>query len=220
MLKVYYLFINNWQRLIPATVSLILLLSIVLPNSDSRKNTAPKMNKVPVESTAPQALSTAEKKELFKKKEVKEEALVTPKFSPTVASSEKAASGVTPKENRKWQSQVNLYLLARVIHAEARGEPFTGKVAVGAVLLNRISHQRFPNSLESIIFKPGEFCTVRDGQIWLTPDAEAIRAARLAVAGWDPSGGALYFYNPAQTTSKWIWSRPVVNKIGRHVFAA
>lgn len=133
-----------------------------------------------------------------------------------------------PVANSRWQadapksganSNVDLYLLARVIYAESRGEPFQGQVGVGAVLLNRLKDSRFPKSLSQIVFKQGEFCTVRDGQIWKTPSQEAIKAARLAAAGWDPTGGALYFYNPAKTTSRWIWSRPVVNKIGNHIFA-
>ncbi len=121
-----------------------------------------------------------------------------------------------PKPN----SNMDVYLLARVIYAESRGEPFEGQVAVGAVLMNRLKDSRFPKNLSQIIFKRGEFCTVRDGQIWKNPSPEAIRAARLAAAGWDPTGGALYFYNPAKTTSRWIWSRPVVNRIGNHIFAA
>ena len=120
----------------------------------------------------------------------------------------------------KSNSNVDIYLLARVIYAESRGEPFEGQVAVGAVLMNRLKDSRFPENLSQIIFKQGEFCTVRDGQIWKNPSQEAIKAARLAVAGWDPTGGALYFYNPAKTTSRWIWSRPVVNRIGNHIFAA
>lgn len=120
----------------------------------------------------------------------------------------------------KSRPEVDIYLLARVIHAESRGEPFEGQVAVGAVLMNRLKDSRFPKNLQQIIFKRGEFCTVRDGQIWQTPSQEAIKAARLAAAGWDPTGGALYFYNPAKTTSRWIWSRPVVNRIGNHIFAA
>lgn len=117
------------------------------------------------------------------------------------------------------RNEKDIYLLARVIHAEARGEPFEGQVAVGAVLLNRLQDKRFPKTLSQIIFKRGEFCTVRDGQIWMQPSSRAIRAARLAVSGWDPTGGAVYFYNPAKTSSRWIWSRPVVNKIGNHFFA-
>jgi spore germination cell wall hydrolase CwlJ-like protein len=133
-----------------------------------------------------------------------------------------------PVANNRWQadapkpgtnSHVDLYLLARVIYAESRGEPLQGQVGVGAVLLNRLKDSRFPKSLAQIVFKQGEFCTVRDGQIWKTPSQEAIKAARLAAAGWDPTGGALYFYNPAKTTSRWIWSRTVVNKIGNHIFA-
>lgn len=128
----------------------------------------------------------------------------------------------TPAKPHQPKSNVNvdIYLLARVIHAESRGEPFEGQVAVGAVLINRLKDSRFPNSLPQIIFKKGEFCTVRDGQIWKIPSQEAIKAARLAAAGWDPSGGALYFYNPVKTTSRWIWSRPVINRIGNHIFAA
>ena len=114
---------------------------------------------------------------------------------------------------------IDLHLLARVIYAEARGEPFEGQVAVGAVLINRVKSPYFPNDLWSVVFKKGEFCTVRDGQIWLQPDATAYRAARLAKAGWDPTNGALYFYNPGKTTSAWIWSRTVTTRIGRHVFA-
>lgn len=126
----------------------------------------------------------------------------------------------TPVSGRSYpENQQNIYLLARVIHAEARGESLEGQVAVGAVLLNRLLDKRFPKTLSQIIFKRGEFCTVRDGQIWMAPSSKAIQAARLAVSGWDPTGGAVYFYNPAKTTSRWIWSRPVVNKIGNHFFA-
>ena len=114
---------------------------------------------------------------------------------------------------------IDLNLLARVIYAEARGEPLEGQVAVGAVLINRVRSPKFPNDLWSVVFKKGEFCTVRDGQIWLEPDATAYRAARMAKAGWDPTNGALYFYNPSKTTSAWIWSRTVTTRIGRHVFA-
>ena len=109
--------------------------------------------------------------------------------------------------------------MAQLIHAEGRGESLEGQVAIGAVLLNRLRDRRFPNSLAGVIYEPGAFCTVRDGQINLTPNAKAVRAARLAAAGWDPTGGALYFYNPARSTSAWIFTRPVLTRIGRHVFA-
>ncbi len=137
----------------------------------------------------------------------------------TWKSTDSVPSTPTKARQSKSGSNIDIYLLARVIHAEARGEPFQGQVAVGAVLLNRLKDSRFPKSLSQIIFKKGEFCTVRDGQIWKNPSQEAIKAARLAAAGWDPTDGALYFYNPAKTTSRWIWSRPVVNQIGNHIFA-
>ena len=114
---------------------------------------------------------------------------------------------------------IDLDLLARVIYGEAGGEPYEGQVAVGAVLVNRVASPNFPNNLWNIVFKKGEFCTVRDGQVWLRPDATAYQAAKLAKAGWDPSHGALYFYNPGKTTSKWIWSRTVTTQIGSHLFA-
>jgi spore germination cell wall hydrolase CwlJ-like protein len=137
---------------------------------------------------------------------------------------QRVASGQSPgplrssaQNNRDYNE--NLALLARVIFAEARGESIEGQVAVGAVLLNRVKSPNFPNNLWSNIFRSGEFCTVRDGQIWLEPDAKAYRAAQLALDGWDPTYGALFFYNPARTTSRWIWSRPVTTRIGRHIFA-
>ncbi len=123
-----------------------------------------------------------------------------------------------PPTNRR-PDPVDLNLLARVIYAEARGEPLEGQVAVGAVLINRVKNPNFPDDLWSVVFKKGEFCTVRDGQVWLQPNATAYRAARLAKAGWDPTNGALYFYNPKKTTSTWIWSRAITVRIGRHVFA-
>lgn len=132
---------------------------------------------------------------------------------------ENNSSNTNPGSTQSSTQRANLNLLARVIHAEARGEPLEGQVAVGAVLLNRLESPRFPNNLWGIIFKKGEFCTVRDGQVWMNPNSQAYKAARLALAGWDPTHGALYFYNPAKTTSKWIWSRPVTTRIGSHIFA-
>lgn len=130
-----------------------------------------------------------------------------------------SASGTESRPHTVSISQGDIWLLAQVIHAESRGESLQGQVAIGAVLLNRVRDSRFPNSLASVVYEPGAFCTVTDGQIYLTPDATALEAARLAASGWDPTGGALYFYNPARTTSRWIYSRPVINHIGRHVFA-
>lgn len=110
-------------------------------------------------------------------------------------------------------------LLARAVHAEARGEPLAGQVAVAAVILNRRDDPRFPRRIEQIIYQPGAFEAVTDGQINLKPDATAYRAVALAWRGWDPSGGALYYYNPARTSNRWIWNRPVIKVIGRHWFA-
>ncbi|KNF09776.1 spore cortex-lytic enzyme [Gottschalkia purinilytica] len=112
----------------------------------------------------------------------------------------------------------DVYLLARAIHGEARGEPYVGKVAVAAVILNRVNDAAFPNTIAGVIYQPLAFTAVADGQINLTPDAESIKAARDALNGWDPSYGCLYYWNPQTATSKWIWSRKVMLKIGKHWF--
>ncbi|NMB46442.1 MAG: hypothetical protein GX998_08555 [Firmicutes bacterium] len=130
------------------------------------------------------------------------------------------ATTTSPRSQPSGLSEGDIWLMAQLIHAEGRGEPLEGQVAIGAVLLNRVGDKRFPNSLAGVIYQQGAFCTVRDGQINLSPDGNALKAARLAAAGWDPTGGALYFYNPARSTSRWIYSRPVITRIGRHVFAA
>ena len=116
-------------------------------------------------------------------------------------------------------SENEIYLLARIIHGEARGEPYVGKVAVGAVVLNRVRHPSFPNTISGVIYQAGAFDAVADGQVNLTPDSESLRAARDAMNGWDPTGGCIYYYNPATSTSKWIWTREVQLSIGRHNFA-
>ena len=110
-------------------------------------------------------------------------------------------------------------LLARLIHGEARGEPYVGMVAVGAVVLNRVRSSRFPNTIAGVIYQSGAFDAVKDGQINLTPNEQSRRAARDALNGWDPTGGCLYYYNPATATSKWIWTREVRLNIGDHSFA-
>lgn len=116
-------------------------------------------------------------------------------------------------------SSDNVYLLARAIYAEARGEPYTGQVAVGAVILNRVASSQFPNTISGVIYQKGAFSSVYDGQINLTPNDTAIKAAKDALNGWDPCNGALYFYNPDTSTSQWIFTRTVIAKIGRHNFA-
>ena len=112
-----------------------------------------------------------------------------------------------------------IYTLARLVHAEARGEPYLGKVAVAAVVLNRVRSASFPNTISGVIYQAGAFDCVADGQINLTPDSDSLRAARDAMNGWDPTGGCIYYYNPATSTSAWIWSREVRLTIGAHSFA-
>ena len=119
----------------------------------------------------------------------------------------------------KTQSNNDVYLLAKCIHAEARGEPYTGQVAIGAVILNRVKSSKFPNTIYGVIYQPYAFTCVNDGQINLEPNQSAYNAARDALNGWDPSYGAIYYYNPATATSSWIWSRKIVVKIGKHNFA-
>lgn len=116
-------------------------------------------------------------------------------------------------------SASDVYLLAKVVYGEARGEPYAGKVAVAAVVLNRVESKNFPNTIAGVVYQPGAFTAVSDGQINLSPDEEAVRAARDAINGWDPSGNALYYYNPAIATSQWIYSRQVITVIGGHRFA-
>lgn len=116
-------------------------------------------------------------------------------------------------------SSSDVYLLARTIYAEGRGEPYVGQVAIGAVVLNRVRHDEFPNTISGVVYQKHAFTAVADGQINLTPNETAMKAARDAINGWDPSGGALYYYNPAVATSSWIFSRPTVTVIGKHVFA-
>ena len=111
-------------------------------------------------------------------------------------------------------------LLARLISAEARGEPYTGQVAVGAVVLNRMKHPSFPNTMSGVIYQPGAFSCLSDGQFNRPVADSCYQAARDALNGWDPSGGAIYYFNPATATSKWIWSRPLLVVIGKHRFCA
>ena len=112
----------------------------------------------------------------------------------------------------------NVNLLARLIYGEARGEPYTGQVAVGAVVMNRVKSSSFPNTISGVIYQSGAFDAVRDGQINLSPNSTAIKAAQDAINGWDPSYGAVYYFNPSTATNKWIWSRPMTVTIGNHRF--
>lgn len=116
--------------------------------------------------------------------------------------------------------QGSVDLLARVISAEARGEPYSGQVAVGAVILNRVEHPSFPNTIAGVVYQPGAFTCMVDGQFDQPVAESAYRAAREALNGADPSGGAIYYFNPATATSAWIWSRPLIKVIGKHRFCS
>ena len=112
----------------------------------------------------------------------------------------------------------NVLLLAKAIYAEARGEPYSGQVAVGAVILNRVKSSKFPNTIAGVVYQSGAFTAVDDGQINLSPDSTAKKAAQDALNGWDPSYGAIYYFNPNTAKNAWIWSRPVTVVIGKHRF--
>lgn len=123
------------------------------------------------------------------------------------------STGATSRTN-------DVNLLARLISAEARGEPFSGQVAVGAVVLNRTKHPSFPHSISGVIYQKGAFTCLADGQFYENVSDSAYKAAQNAINGWDPSGGAIYYFNPATATNKWIWSRPLIVTIGKHRFCA
>ncbi|MGW9528309.1 spore cortex-lytic enzyme [Paenibacillus terrae] len=159
----------------------------------------------------------------------------TPNWKPTETplhrKNEASAQGQTADNNKTDQkdetmgsantmglSDNDLKIMANAVYGESRGEPFEGQVAVAAVILNRVKSPSFPNTPSGVIFQPGAFTAVADGQIWLTPNETATKAVRQALSGWDPSGGCLYYFNPKTATSKWIWSRPQVKTIGQHIF--
>lgn len=123
-----------------------------------------------------------------------------------------SSGGVSSSNN------ADLNLLSKLIYGEARGESYKGQVAVGAVVLNRISSSSFPNTMSGVIYQSGAFTAVSDGQINLTPNSTARKAAQDAINGWDPTYGCIYYFNPNTATSSWIWSRPQVIQIGKHIF--
>ena len=134
-------------------------------------------------------------------------------------SSSMLSSGSGSSSSGGKYSNSDVQLLARLIYAEARGEPYKGQVAVGAVVLNRVKSSSFPNTISAVIYQPYAFTCVNDGQINLSPNSTAVNAAKDAMNGWDPTYGCIYYYNPKIATSSWIFSRPTVVTIGRHVFA-
>lgn len=127
-------------------------------------------------------------------------------------------SGTTSSSSSLSASSTDLNLLARVVYGEARGEPYTGQVAVAAVVLNRVRSSSFPNSVAGVVYQSGAFDCVSDGQINLTPNQSAYNAAKDALNGWDPTYGCLFYYNPRTATSKWMLSRTVKLSIGNHAF--
>lgn len=133
-------------------------------------------------------------------------------------SSSKNNSSSSSSSNKGNANSSDLNLLSRLVYGEARGEEYKGQVAVAAVVLNRVSSSNFPNTVAGVIYQSGAFDAVSDGQINLTPNKTAISAAQDALNGWDPTSGALYYFNPSTATSKWIWSRKVTLTIGRHMF--
>ena len=114
----------------------------------------------------------------------------------------------------------DVQLIARAINGEARGEPYEGQVAVGAVILNRVKSSKFPNTIAGVIYQSGAFTAVSDGQINvpIASNSTVVKAAQDALNGWDPTGGAIYYFNPNTATNKWIWSRPQIKTIGNHIF--
>ncbi len=129
-------------------------------------------------------------------------------------------SGSSQTGSSSGNASGDVALLAKVISAEARGEPYDGQVAVGAVILNRIAHPSFPNTLAGVVYEPGAFTCMVDGQIDQPIASSAYQAARDALNGADPSGGAIYYFNPVTATSAWIWSRPLLTVIGKHRFCS
>ncbi|WP_413785497.1 spore cortex-lytic enzyme [Cytobacillus sp. IB215665] len=135
----------------------------------------------------------------------------------------KSQKGTAPKKSTAMNmpsgySQNDIQLMANAVYGESRGEEYIGQVAVAAVILNRVESSSFPNTVSGVIFEPRAFTAVADGQIWLTPNEKAKQAVLDAINGWDPSENALYYFNPDTATSEWIWTRPQIKKIGKHVF--
>lgn len=126
--------------------------------------------------------------------------------------------GITSSSSTGSYSNSDVYLLAKVIGAEARGESYTGQVAVGAVVLNRVRHSSFPDSIAGVVYQKGAFSCINDSNWNVEPSDTAKKAARDAINGWDPTSGAIYYYNPAKTSNQWIRKRPVITTIGRHIF--
>lgn len=144
--------------------------------------------------------------------EIKEQEAEVPALEDEEIEDEEAEKRYDPNEKER-------ELLARAVYSEARGEPEEGQVAVAAVILNRLEDEKFPNTISGVIFQPRAFTAVADGQFWYTPNNKAYEAVEKALVGQDPTDGALFYYNPVTATSRWIYSRPVIKRIGKHLFA-
>ncbi len=132
----------------------------------------------------------------------------------TIPTTTSKAANVKPS-----RSSGDTTLLAQLIHAESGAEPYIGKVAVGGVVLNRVQNSKFPNTIAGVVYQPLAFESVSNGIINRPASKDSQKAARDALNGWDPSGGALYFFNPSKTSNRWIWARKIINRLGKHVFA-
>lgn len=141
----------------------------------------------------------------------------TKNWRPSSTAKKKTSSSHTGYKTHGMSSN-DIKLMANAVYGESRGEPYVGQVAVAAVIINRVQSASFPNTPSGVIFEPRAFTAVADGQIWLTPNSTAKKAVRDALNGWDPTGGAIYYFNPDTATSAWIWSRPQIKKIGKHIF--
>ncbi len=145
--------------------------------------------------------------------------VIGPKTRAALGIEGETVGGTYSATSRGVSRDKDIRLIAMAINGEARGEPYTGQVAVGAVILNRVRHPSFPNTIAGVIYQPLAFTAVADGQIYLDPNESAYKAARDALNGWDPTGGAIYYWNPVTATSEWIWTRTPSVKIGKHWFA-
>jgi N-acetylmuramoyl-L-alanine amidase len=172
---------------------------------DQKKQSAPPP-KAPAKSPAKAPAKTGSQKQ------------AAPKQAAPKQAAQKAPNKPTAANTPGGFSSNDIQLMANAVYGEARGEPYTGQVAVAAVILNRVNSASFPNTVSGVIFEPGAFTAVADGQIWLTPNEQAKKAVLDAINGIDPTGEALYYFNPVTATSKWIWSRPQIKRIGKHIF--
>lgn len=169
----------------------------------------------PAPKTEPEATQKAAPKATPQNNNVQKKAAPPKK---TAAPKKTAPKKPTAANTPNGFSQNDIQLMANAVHGESRGEPYIGQVAVAAVILNRVNSSTFPNTVSGVIFEPGAFTAVADGQIWLTPNETSKKAVIDAINGWDPTGEALYYFNPDTATSGWIWGRPQIKRIGKHIF--